>query len=84
MKEEKKCRFALVEKITGVKFRGFSEEKCNCVWAKRLTHDLYKRYFKQLTSILAKKWKVDHKNVIHSTSNSFTVTWREKGCDLKW
>jgi len=25
-----------------IKFLGFWEEKCNCVWAKRLTRDLYK------------------------------------------
>jgi len=31
MKDEKKCRFALVEKLTGEKFRGVLEEKCNCV-----------------------------------------------------
>jgi len=31
MKDEKKCRFALVEKITGEKFCGFLEEKCNFV-----------------------------------------------------
>jgi len=31
MKDEKKCRFALVEKVTGEKFRDFLEEKCNCV-----------------------------------------------------
>jgi len=31
MKDEKKCPFALVEKLTGEKFRGSFEEKCNCV-----------------------------------------------------
>jgi len=32
----KNCPFALVEKLTGEKFHGFLEEKCNWVWAKRL------------------------------------------------
>jgi len=29
MKDKKKRRFALVEKLTGEKFRGVLEEKCN-------------------------------------------------------
>jgi len=36
MKNGKKCRFALVEKLTVEKFHGFSEEKCSWIWAKRL------------------------------------------------
>jgi len=31
MKDEKKCPFVLIKKITEEKFRGFLEEKCNFV-----------------------------------------------------
>jgi len=30
-KTRRKCRIAFVERITGEKFHGFCEEKCNCV-----------------------------------------------------
>jgi len=49
---------------------------------------LQTRLFQQITSSPTKMWKVDHKNVIHSKSKQFNVTWRKMNvisneCGLK-